>query len=405
MWPPSIPATHRPLKERTTLLLVRPNAPWTRSPTTAELADRVGIDRDEAVEALLTAEAYRPLSLEAPNGGPADTDPGTVGEHLTVDDPALDLVVDGKAVRLLLAQLSERQRTIVLLRFYGNQTQPQIAAQLGISQMHVSRLLAQSLQQLRRGLLGGTWPTARPRKFAGTAVRPRSVPGQATRPPRVPDCGQGVCGQRRGQRTPRAADSVTADTVIAPGLLGPGARQAKPANFLKAVVRSMIERKEGRYGASMGDLPIPSPETVRAARAHLTRRFGRGVEALLWQEHHHPLPDVEAVAKAIAAIRAAHTHEQPPTVTDLGAALVVLQAARLDMDRLEADLIAAVREAGLDWAQIAAVLELPDAAAAQERFEKLRPRLDAPVDQVHPPEPGNGRPGKNRAFGSGGPTG
>ncbi|MFG2085294.1 MULTISPECIES: hypothetical protein [unclassified Spirillospora] len=143
----------------------------------------------------------------------------------------------------------------------------------------------------------------------------------------------------------------------------------------------------------MGDLPIPSPEMVHAARAHLTRRFGKGVDALLWQEHDHPLPDVDAVAKTIAAIRAVHADgQQPPDPTDLGAALLVLQAARLDMDRLEADLLAAVHEAGLNWAQIAAVLELPDAAAAQERFEKLRPRLDAPVDQVEPPKPGADSP-------------
>ncbi|CNF13994.1 Uncharacterised protein [Mycobacterium tuberculosis] len=128
---------------------------------------------------------------------------------------------------------------------------------------------------------------------------------------------------------------------------------------------------------------------VRAARAHLTRRFGKGVDALLWQEHHHPLPDTDAVAKTIVAVRAAHADgQQPPDPTDLGAALLVLQAARLDMDRLEADLLAAVHEAGLNWEQIAAVLELPDAAAARERFEKLRPRLDAPVAPVQPPKPG-----------------
>ncbi|WP_346043755.1 hypothetical protein [Actinomadura chokoriensis] len=55
--------------------------------------------------------------------------------------------------------------------------------------------------------------------------------------------------------------------------------------------------------------------------------------------------------------------------------------------------------------QIAAVLGLPDAAAAQERFQKLWPRLDAPVDEVQPPEPGNGRPGNDGAPGSDGPTG
>ncbi|TDC88177.1 hypothetical protein [Actinomadura sp. 7K507] len=134
----------------------------------------------------------------------------------------------------------------------------------------------------------------------------------------------------------------------------------------------------------MGDLPVPSPEMVHAARAHLTRRFGKGVEALLWETHGYPLPDVDAIAKTIAAIRAG-LPDDPPGSTDLGAALVVLQAARLDMDRLETELIDAVREAGLDWAAIAAVLELPDAAAAEERHARLRSRLDAPVAQVRAP--------------------
>lgn len=114
---------------------------------------------------------------------------------------------------------------------------------------------------------------------------------------------------------------------------------------------------------------------------------------MLWETHEHPLPDADAIAKTITAIRAAHADRQePPTPTDLGAALVVLQAARLDMDRLEAELLAAVHAAGLDWTQIAAVLDLPDAAAAQERYEKLRPRLDTPVDHVGPPEPGDNSP-------------
>lgn len=69
-------------------------------------------------------------------------------------------------------------------------------------------------------------------------------------------------------------------------------------------------------------LPIPSPDMVHAARAHLTRRFGKGVEALLWETHHHPLPDVDAITKTIAAIRAAQASRQdPPNTTDLGAAL------------------------------------------------------------------------------------
>jgi hypothetical protein len=135
--------------------------------------------------------------------------------------------------------------------------------------------------------------------------------------------------------------------------------------------------------ADMSDLPVPSPDMVRAARAHLARRYARGVETLLWEEHHQPLADIDAIAQTILAIRAAQAAGQPPPdATDLGAALVVLQAARLDADRLEVELIQAVRGAGLDWTAVATVLRLPDADAAERRFERLRPRLDVLTDEV-----------------------
>jgi type IV secretory pathway VirD2 relaxase len=126
---------------------------------------------------------------------------------------------------------------------------------------------------------------------------------------------------------------------------------------------------------------------VHAARSHLARRHSEGVEHLLWEEHDKPLPDVDAVRKTIASIRQAHAAGDQPAAEDLAAALVVLRAARLDMDRLEVELIEAVRDAGLAWAAIAAVLDLPDEKAARQRYEELRPRLDAPVDHIDPPTP------------------
>ncbi|GAA0588279.1 SigB/SigF/SigG family RNA polymerase sigma factor [Actinomadura livida] len=127
-----------------------------RHPTTAELADHVGISHAEALDALQAGEAYRPLSLDAPAGGVTEEEPGTVAEHLGADDPALDLCLDKHALRPLLADLPERERTILSLRFFGDQTQAQIGERLGISQMHVSRLLAKTLLHLRHGLLPGT---------------------------------------------------------------------------------------------------------------------------------------------------------------------------------------------------------------------------------------------------------
>ena len=75
-----------------------------------------------------------------------------VADHLGVDDDRLELAEDLTSLRPLLARLPDRERRILLLRFYGDRTQTQIAEELGISQMHVSRLLAQTLARLRREL-------------------------------------------------------------------------------------------------------------------------------------------------------------------------------------------------------------------------------------------------------------
>jgi hypothetical protein len=139
------------------------------------------------------------------------------------------------------------------------------------------------------------------------------------------------------------------------------------------------------------DLPIPSPETVRAARSHLARRHAEGVEELLWQEHGRPLPDVDAIGKSIDSVRQARSAGGPPPLaTDLAAALVVLRAARLDMDRLEVELIEAVRDAGLGWEATAAGLDLPDGDTAQQRYEGLRARVEALAPAQSDPSAGAG---------------
>jgi RNA polymerase sigma-B factor len=124
-----------------------------RSPTTAEISGRMGITEEETTEVIIACDAYRPLSLEAPADGSQSGDNGSVGEYLGSDDPALDAFIDGHALRPLIDDLPERERTILLLRFFGNKTQTQIAEQIGLSQMHVSRLLRATLDRLRAGLL------------------------------------------------------------------------------------------------------------------------------------------------------------------------------------------------------------------------------------------------------------
>ena len=121
-----------------------------RSPTVSELATRVGMSEEEILEGLESANAYSPLSLDAPD---PSGEVGAVIEQLGDYDDALDAVVDRETVKPLLDQLDARSKRILLLGFFRNMTQSQIAEELGISQMHVSRLLSQTLAKLREGLL------------------------------------------------------------------------------------------------------------------------------------------------------------------------------------------------------------------------------------------------------------
>ncbi len=122
-----------------------------RSPTVAELAVHLGLTEEEILEGLESANAYSAVSLDAPDGG--DDDSPAVADSLGMTDDALEGVEYRESLKPLLEQLPAREKKILLLRFFGGMTQSQIAGELGISQMHVSRLLARTLAQLRTGLL------------------------------------------------------------------------------------------------------------------------------------------------------------------------------------------------------------------------------------------------------------
>jgi len=122
-----------------------------RAPTVAELATHLGISEEEVLEGLESANAYSAVSLDAPDTG--DDDSPAVADSLGTTDDSLEGVEYRESLKPLLEKLPPREKKILLLRFFGNMTQSQIAAELGISQMHVSRLLARTLAQLREGLL------------------------------------------------------------------------------------------------------------------------------------------------------------------------------------------------------------------------------------------------------------
>jgi RNA polymerase sigma-B factor len=121
-----------------------------RAPKPSEIAEKLGVPVSEVLEGLEASDAYRSSSLDEMLS--SEQGSATVGELVGAADAELDRVDYRQALRPMLAELGERERTILLLRFFGNMTQTQIAERVGISQMHVSRLLAQTLDRLRSRL-------------------------------------------------------------------------------------------------------------------------------------------------------------------------------------------------------------------------------------------------------------
>ncbi|WSR70096.1 SigB/SigF/SigG family RNA polymerase sigma factor [Streptomyces sp. NBC_01180] len=117
-----------------------------RSPTTAEIAERLRISEEDVLSCIEAGRSYHAQSLEAAQEG--DGLPGLL-DRLGYEDPALAGVEHRDLVRHLLVQLPEREQRILMLRYYSNLTQSQISQELGVSQMHVSRLLARSFARLR----------------------------------------------------------------------------------------------------------------------------------------------------------------------------------------------------------------------------------------------------------------
>ncbi len=137
-----------------------------RPPTVGELADELDVTREEILEAQESRQAYRALSLDRPVTSVGEDDDGpTLGESIGTVDDDFGFVDDRESVRALLPQVPARERRILYLRFYCDRTQSQIAEELGMSQMHVSRLLSQTLTKLRDAVEGDSnvieWPPTR----------------------------------------------------------------------------------------------------------------------------------------------------------------------------------------------------------------------------------------------------
>ncbi len=118
-----------------------------RAPTASELAVELEMDREEVIEGLVAGSSYNTLSIDSGGGG--DEEAPAIVDTLGDMDEGLDQIDNRETLRPLLAQLPERERTVLVLRFFESMTQTQIAERVGVSQMHVSRLLAKSLARLR----------------------------------------------------------------------------------------------------------------------------------------------------------------------------------------------------------------------------------------------------------------
>jgi RNA polymerase sigma-B factor len=145
-WAMHVPRRLKELSLRISRLLDELTIELGRSPTVAELAEAAGVDEEDVVDALDSSNAYSTRSLDAPfEDGGADI----LAEKLGSGEAGYGEIEDGTLIESGLDALDERERRIVELRFFEEMTQSQIAAELGISQMHVSRLLRRALATMR----------------------------------------------------------------------------------------------------------------------------------------------------------------------------------------------------------------------------------------------------------------
>ena len=123
-----------------------------RTPTVKELSELMSLPEDEVIEARIAANGYNSASLDATINGSQDGE-SVLQDFIGTDDTALELVEDFHALAPLIAGLKDRERQIIHMRFVEELTQSEIGERLGISQMHVSRLLSRTLARLRQGML------------------------------------------------------------------------------------------------------------------------------------------------------------------------------------------------------------------------------------------------------------
>ncbi|MFF5212523.1 SigB/SigF/SigG family RNA polymerase sigma factor [Streptosporangium sp. NPDC000396] len=150
-WAIRVPRVYQERRAELNRLVADLSQEFGRAPTVAELAAKMNISEEDVLLTLDASAAYSALSLDAPLG--ADDDAAALGDLIPDEDDVLGTLVDREAVKPMIDKLPPREKNILLLRFFGNLTQAEIAAEFGISQMHVSRILRKVLDQLRAELV------------------------------------------------------------------------------------------------------------------------------------------------------------------------------------------------------------------------------------------------------------
>jgi RNA polymerase sigma-B factor len=145
-WAMHVPRRLKELSVRLSRVLDELTTELGRSPTIAELAKATETEEEDVIDALDSAHAYSTRSLHASYGDAGDD---SLADRLGTDDTGFEEVEDGSVVAAGLDMLDDRERRIVELRFFQELTQSQIAAEIGISQMHVSRLLRRALETMK----------------------------------------------------------------------------------------------------------------------------------------------------------------------------------------------------------------------------------------------------------------
>lgn len=145
-WAMHVPRRLKELSVQLTRILDELTTELGRSPTVPELAEVAGVDEEDVIDALDSTNAYSTRSLHAPFEQDGDD---SLAEKLGTHEAGYEEVEEGSLIAAGLGALDERERQIVELRFFREMTQSQIAAEVGISQMHVSRLLRRALAKMR----------------------------------------------------------------------------------------------------------------------------------------------------------------------------------------------------------------------------------------------------------------